>query len=167
MSIRTSHNSKGQILSSRSPIRTLLESVLADAMDWVSRKKDKTGRKVGKVSRVEDIVKWEKDTFSLYGSCSGKTINVNDIRGKAVFLRRLPEGRIDIADYYVFCISVGRYVLTDWMTVWQVLDKLTHDHGTVIYRDAWRMDKNRFVELLQKVISDKMKQESDRKPTKE
>ena len=157
MSIRTSKNSKAQTLSSLSPVRTLLESMLAATMDWVGRKIDKkTGNRIGKITQTDSIVKWGKDTFSLYGITSdGRTISINDIRGEAVFLRILPNGKIDTADIFVFCLGSGHYILTDWMTVWHVLDKLIHDHGTVIYKDAWRMDRIKFTDLLKNGIASK------------
>lgn len=158
MSIRTSKNSKGQILSNLSPVRSLLESMLAATMAWVARKKDKkTGNRIGKVTKTDSIIKYEKDTFSLYGICSDcRTISINDIRGEAVFLRILPSGRLDTANIFVFCLGSGKYILTDWLSVWQVSNKLIHDKGTVIYKDAWRMDRNKFVTLLQKIVSGKI-----------
>ncbi len=157
MSIRTSKNNKGRTLSGRSPVRTLLESMLAAAMAWVARKKDKnTGNRIGKVTQVEDIVKYGKDTFSLYGRCGRKSISINDIRGKAVYLRVLPSGRLETADYFLFCIGAGRYILTDWMTVWRTLSQMYHHKGTVIYKDCWRLDRVRFVTLLQRETSDKI-----------
>jgi len=154
MSIRTSKNIKGQILSHRSPVKTLLSSEFQAAIVWISRKKDKTtGKRIGKITRIEDIVKYEKDTFSLYGFFDdGRSASVNDIRGEAVFLRLLPTGKMDTANVFVFCLGGGNYILTDWPTVWKVLDKLTHDHGTVIYRDAWRLNRDRFVDLLKKTM---------------
>ncbi len=161
MSIRTSNNSKQQVLSVRSPVRTLLESMLEAAMDWIARKIDKrTGNRIGKVTQVEDIVKWDKDTFSLYGRCGDKTLSINDIRGKSVFLLRQPDGRLFMADYFLFCLGAGKYILTDWMTVWHVMDKLTR--GTTIFSDAWRMNRRDFVALLQKEISDKIKTDRGR-----
>ena len=157
MSIRTSKNSKQTVLSQRSPVRTLLSSEFQAAMTWVARKKDKnTGNRIGRVTQVEDIVKYGKDTFSLYGSCGEKSISVNDIRGKSVYLRVLPSGRLDTADFFLFCIGAARYILTDRVTVWRVMNQLTHDHGTVIYRDAWRFNRDRFILLLQKEISGKI-----------
>ncbi len=156
MSIRTSKNNKGRTLSGRSPVRTLLESMLAAASEWVSRRNDKSGKKIGKVTQVGgDIIKWGKDSFSLYGRCREKTICISDIRGDAVFLRRLPDGKIDIADIFLFCLGGTEYMLSDWPTVWKVIDQLNHDHGTVIYKDAWRLNRIRFVNLLQKEISRK------------
>ena len=157
MSIRTSKNSKGNTLSVRSPVRTLLESMLAAAMTWVARKKDKkTGNRIGKVTQVEDIVKYGKDTFSLYGRCGEKTISINDIRGKAVYLRVLPSGRMDTADHFLFCLGSGKYLLTDWLTVWHVMEQLYRDRGTVIYKDAWRLDRVKFISLLQIAVSGKI-----------
>ena len=156
MSIKSSQNSKQQALSGRSPVRSLLESTLAAAMDWVSRKKDDSGNRIGKVTNVEGIIKYAKDTFSIFGRCGDKSISINDIRGKAVFLRRMPDGRIFIPDYFLFCVGSGKYILTNWITVCRVLNKLNHDRGTVIYKDAWRMDRNKFLTLLQKEISDKI-----------
>ena len=148
MSIRTSKNCKQQILSDRSPVRSLLESMLAAAMAWVARKKDKqTGKRIGRVTQVEDIIKYGKDSFSLHGRCGEKTISINDIRGEAVFLRVLPSGKMDTADYFLFCLGGGNYILTDWGTVWRVLDKLK-GKGVVIYADCWRLNKNSFLALL-------------------
>ena len=158
MSIRTSKNSKGQSLSDRSPVKTLLSSEFQAAMAWIGRKKDKTtGKRYGKISRIEDIVKYGKDTFSLYGFFDdGRSASVNDIRGEAVFLRLLPNGKMHTADVFLFCLGAGDYILTDWLTVWKVLDQLTHDHGTVIYRDAWRFNRDKFVTLLMKAASGKI-----------
>lgn len=158
MSIRTSKNYKGQILSRRSPVRTLLNSEFQAAMVWIARKKDKkTGKCFGKISRIEDVFKYGKDTFSLYGYfADGRSASVNDIRGEAVFLRLLPTGKMDMADVFVFCLGGGKYILADWLTVWTVLDKLKHDHGTVIYSDAWRLNREKFVSLLMKAVSGKM-----------
>ena len=63
MSIRTSKNSKGQILSQRSPVRTLLNSEFQTAIKWLARKKDKNGNRIGKITETESVVKYEKDTF--------------------------------------------------------------------------------------------------------
>lgn len=158
MSIRTSKNCKGQILSSRSPVRTLLNSEFQATMAWIARKKDKkTGKCFGKISRIEDVVKYWKDTFSLYGFLKdGRSVSLNDIRGDAVFLRVLPTGRMDAADEFVFCLGGGKYLLADWLTVWKVLEQLTHDRGTVIYQDAWRLNREKFVSLLMKAVSGKM-----------
>ena len=161
MSIRTSRNSKGLILSDRSPVRTLLTSEFLSAIAWLERRKDKkTGNRIGRIDQIDDskIIKWGKDSFSFYcRTVSGYSVSINDIRGdEAVCLLRLPDGKIFTADIFVFCLGAGKYILTDWMTVWRIMDQLTHDHGTVIYLDAWRMDRMRFVELLQKAISDKI-----------
>lgn len=158
MSIRTSKNSKAKALSGRSPIRTLLESMLAATMAWVARKKDKkTGNRIGKVTQTNSIVKWSKDTFSLYGTCKDtRTISINDIRGEAVFLRILPNGKLDTADIFVFCLGAGKYILTDWLTIWKVISKLTKDHGTVVYKDSWRLNKYKFVALLKKAATGKI-----------
>ena len=158
MSIRTSKNIKGQILSHRSPVKTLLSSEFQAAIVWISRKKDKTtGKRIGKITRIEDIVKYEKDTFSLYGFFDdGRSASVNDIRGEAVFLRLLPTGKMDTADVFLFCLGNGEYVITNWPTVFEVLNQLTHDHGTVIYRDAWRFNRDKFVTLLMKAASGKI-----------
>ena len=157
MSIRTSKNSKQTVLSQRSPVRTLLHSEFQSAVKWVSRRKDKDGNRIGKITEAESVVKYEKDTFSLYAkSVSGKSVSINDIRGKAVFLRLLPSGKMDTADIFVFCLGAGKFLQADWMMVWKTLDKLTHDHGTVIYRDAWRFNREKFVSLLQKAASGKI-----------
>ena len=161
MSIRTSRNSKGRILSDRSPVRTLLTSEFKSAMAWLSRRKDKkTGNWIGRINQIDGskIIKWGKDSFSLYGcTVNGYSVSINDIRGdEAVCLLRLPDGKVFIADIFLFCLGAGKYILTDWITVWKTMDQLNHDHGTVVYMDAWRMDRKRFVELLQKAISDKM-----------
>ena len=157
MSIRTSKNSKQTVLSQRSPVRTLLNSEFQAAMAWIARKKDrKTGNRIGKVSQIDDIIKYGKDTFSLYGRCGDKTISLNDVRGEAVFLRALPNGKIDIADIFVFCLGAAEYIYCDWLTVWCVMNQLMHDHGTVIYSDAWRFNRDHFVLLLQNKISGRM-----------
>lgn len=88
MAIRTTKNSKGQILSQRSPVRSLLNSEFQCAIKWMARKKDKNGKPIGKITEADSIVKYEKDTFSLYAkSVSGKSVSINDVRGSAVFLR--------------------------------------------------------------------------------
>ena len=157
MSIRTSKNSKQTVLSQRSPVRTLLHSEFQSAVKWVARRKDKDGNRIGKITEAESVVKYEKDTFSLYTkSVSGKSVSINDIRGNAVFLRLLPSGKMDTADIFVFCLGAGNFLQADWMTVWKVLNKLTNDHGTVIYRDAWRFNREKFVSLLQKAASGKI-----------
>lgn len=150
MSIRTSKNSKGVILSDRSPVRTLLTSEFLSAMAWMARRKDKkTGSRIGKVTQVDKIIKYEKDTFSLYGHTHhGHTVHINDVRGEAVFLPRLPDGRIHIADHFLFCLGGGKYLLTDWNCVWMAISKLTKDHGTVIYQDCWRLNRDKFLTLL-------------------
>lgn len=157
MSIRTSKNYKGNILSLRSPVRTLLHSEFQSALKWLARKKDKNGNRIGMMETAESVVKYEKDTFSLYGHCGNKTISLNDVRGKAVFLRVLPSGRMDTADHFLFCLGAGKYILTDWLTVWRVMQQLYHDRGTVIYRDAWRLNRIKFISLLQIAISGKIK----------
>ncbi len=158
MSIRTSKNSKGQILSDRSPVRTLLSSEFQSAIKWLARRKDKkTGSRIGKVTQVDKIVKYEKDTFSLYGHTqSGQTVNINDIRGDAVFLRRFPDGKMDMADIFMFCLGAGEYILTDWVTVCTTINLLVHDHGSVIYEDCYRVDKDKFISLLMAAASDKI-----------
>ena len=156
MSIRTSKNSKQTVLSQRSPVRTLLNSEFQSVFKWLARKKDKDGNRIGKITEAEAVVKYEKDTFSLYAkSTAGKYVSVNDVRGEAVFLKRLEDGRIDIADCYIFCLGGGQYIMTDWIPVWHVMDKLTRDRGTVIYSDCWRMDRIRFISLLKKGIASK------------
>ena len=157
MSIRTSKNCKGYILSDRSPVRTLLTSEFLSAMAWMARRKDKkTGSRIGKVTQVDKIIKYEKDTFSLYGHTHhGHTVHINDVRGEAVFLPRLPDGKMDIANSYLFCLGGGQYLLTDWNCVWKAMSQLYKDHGTVIYTDCWRMNRNKFVEALKKEIASK------------
>ena len=151
MSIRTSKNSKQQILSDRSPVRSLLESMLAAAMNWVARKKDKqTGKRIGNVTQVEDIIKYGKDSFSLHGRCGEKTISLIDIRGKFIFLRLLPSGQMDTADLFLFCLGRGKYILTDWGTVWRVLGKL-NGRSIVIYADCWQLNKKSFLTLLEEM----------------
>ena len=157
MSIRTSKNSKQTVLSQRSPVRTLLQSEFQSAIKWLSRRKDKDGNRIGKIEEAEAVVKYEKDTFSLYAkSVSGKSISINDVRGDAVFLRLLPNGKMDTADVFVFCLGGGQFILCDWLTVWKVMNKLTHDHVTVIYRDTWRFNRKKFVSLLRKAASGKI-----------
>ncbi len=157
MSIRTSKNGKGQILSNRSPVRTLLSSEFQSAIKWLARRRDKTtNTPIGNVTQIGEIVKYEKDTFSLYGHTRhGQTVNINDVRGDAVFLRRLPDGKIDTSDHFLFCLGAGIFILTDWFCVWTTISKLTKDHGTVIYRDAWRCNKEKFLALLKKAISER------------
>ena len=157
MSIRTSKNSKQTVLSRRSPVRTLLHSEFQSAIKWISRRKDKDGNRIGKITEAESVVKYEKDTFSLYAkSASGKSVSINDVRGEAVFLRRLPSGKVEMADVFVFCLGAGQHIICDWLTVWKAMDQLNHDHGTVIYMDAWRMNKEKFVALLRKEVSGKI-----------
>ena len=152
MSIRTSKNSKQTVLSQRSPVRTLLNSEFQAAMAWIARKKDKkTGNRIGKVSQIDDIIKYGKDTFSLYGRCGDKTVSINDIRGDAVFLRALPNGKIDTADIFVFCLGAGKYLICDWMKVWRTLDYLK-GKGTTIYQDCWRLNKKNFIGFLETII---------------
>ena len=158
MSIRTSKNSKGYILSDRSPVRTLLTSEFLSAMAWMARRKDKkTGSRIGKVTQVDKIIKYEKDTFSLYGHTHhGHAVHINDVRGEAVFLRRLPDGKMDMADHFLFCLGGGQYILTDWVTVCTTINLLVHDHGSVIYEDCYRVDKDKFILLLKTAASDKI-----------
>ena len=157
MSIRTSKNSKGHVLSYRSPVRTLLQSEFQSAIKWLVRKRDINGNRIGKIEIAESVVKYDKDTFSLYSkTASGKSVSINDVRGKAIFLRVLPSGRMDTADIFLFCLGAGKYILTEWLTVWRVMQKLYRDRGTVIYKDAWRLDRKMFIELLQKEISGKI-----------
>lgn len=157
MSIRTSKNSKGQILSQRSPVRTLLNSEFQTAIKWLARKKDKNGNRIGKINETESVVKYEKDTFSLYAkSASGKSVSINDVRGDAIFLRLLPDGKIETADGFLFCLGSGKFIYCDWMEVWRTMVQLYKDKGTVIYQDCWRFNRNKFIALLQKVISDKI-----------
>lgn len=156
MAIRTTKNSKGQILSQRSPVRTLLNSEFQTAIKWMARKKDKNGKPIGKITEADSIVKYEKDTFSLYAkSVNNKSVSINDVRGSAVFLRVI-EGRVEIADCFLFCLGCGKYILTDWIKVWNVIAKLYRDRGTVKYSDAWRMDKEKFITLLKIAVSDKI-----------
>ena len=156
MAIRTTKNSKGQILSQRSPVRSLLNSEFQSAIKWMARKKDKNGKPIGKITEADSIVKYEKDTFSLYAkSVNNKSVSINDVRGSAVFLRVI-EGRVEIADCFLFCLGCGKYILTDWIKVWNVIAKLYRDRGTVKYSDAWRMDKEKFITLLKIAVSDKI-----------
>ncbi len=155
-SIRTSKNYKGNILSFRSPVRTLLHSEFQSAVKWLARRKDKDGKRIGKMEIAESVVKYEKDTFSLYGRCGDKSISINDVRGKAVFLRVLPSGKMDTADHFLFCLGAGKYILTNWLTVWRVMEQLYRDRGTVIYKDCWRFCKHKFVSLLKIEASAKM-----------
>ena len=157
MSIRTSKNSKGKVLSSRSPVRTLLNSEFQSAIKWLARKKDKDGNRIGKIKEAEAVVKYEKDTFSLYAkSATGKSCSINDVRGKAIFLRVLENGKMETADCFVFCLGSGMFIYCDWLSVWRALNKLFHHRGTVIYKDCWRINKKNFITLLQKEISDKI-----------
>ena len=156
MAIRTTKNSKGQILSQRSPVRTLLNSEFQTAIKWMARKKDKNGKPIEKITEADSIVKYEKDTFSLYAkSVNNKSVSINDVRGSAVFLRVI-EGRVEIVDCFLFCLGCGKYILTDWIKVWNVIAKLYRDRGTVKYSDAWRMDKEKFITLLKIAVSDKI-----------
>ena len=156
MAIRTTKNSKGQILSQRSPVRSLLNSEFQTAIKWMARKKDKNGKPIGKITEADSIVKYEKDTFSLYAkSVSGKSVSINDVRGESIFLRVI-EGRVEIADCFLFCLGCGKYILTDWIKVWNVIAKLYRDRGTVKYSDSWRMDKEKFITLLKIAVSDKI-----------
>ena len=124
------------------------------AAEVISRRKDKDGNRIGKITEAESVVKYEKDTFSLYArSTSGKSVSINDVRGEAVFLRRLPNGKIEMADVFVFCLGGGEYIISDWLTVWKAMDQLNHDHGTVVYMDAWRMNKDKFIQELSKQIN--------------
>ena len=153
MAIRTTKNSKGQILSQRSPVRTLLNSEFQSAIKWMARRKDKNGNRIGKITEADSIVKYEKDTFSLYAkSVSGKSVSINDVRGEAIFLRVI-EGKVEIVDCFLFCLGCGKYILTDWIKVWNVIAKLYRDRGTA---DAWRMDKEKFITLLKIAVSDKI-----------
>ena len=156
MAIRTTKNSKGQILSQRSPVRSLLHSEFQSAIKWLARKKDKNGDRIGKITETESVVKYEKDTFSLYAkSVNNKSVSINDVRGNAVFLRVI-EGKVEIADCFIFCLGCGKYILTDWIKVWNVIAKLYRDRGTVKYSDSWRMDKEKFITLLKIAVSDKI-----------
>ena len=156
MAIRTTKNSKGKILSQRSPVRSLLNSEFQCAIKWMARKKDKNGKPIGKITEADSIVKYEKDTFSLYAkSVNNKSVSINDVRGESVFLR-LIEGKVEIADCFLFCLGCGKYILTDWIKVWDVIAKLYRDRGTVKYTDSWRMDKEKFITLLKIAVSDKI-----------
>lgn len=151
MAIRTTKNSKGKILSQRSPVRTLLNSEFQTAIKWMARKKDKNGKPIGKITEADSIVKYEKDTFSLYAkSVNNKSVSINDVRGEGIFLRVI-EGRVEIADCFLFCLGCGKYILTDWTKVWDVIAKLYRDRGTVKYTDSWRMDKEKFITLLKAI----------------
>lgn len=159
MSIRTSKNSKQTVLSQRSPVRTLLHSEFQSAVNWLARRTDtKTGKKIGKIKEAETVVKYEKDTFSLYAKTkTGQSVSINDVRGKAVFLRRFPDtNRTETADYFLFCLGGGQYILTDWVTVCTTINLLVHDHGSVIYEDCYRVDKDKFILLLKTAASDKI-----------
>ena len=152
MSIRTSKNNKGHILSFRSPVRTLLHSEFQSAINWISRRKDADGNRIGKITTAESVVKYGKDCFSLYGfSTTGKSVSINDVRGDAVFIRVLSDGKIDTADIFVFCLGAGRYLICDWMKVWRTLDHLK-GKGTVIYQDCWRLNKKNFIGFLETII---------------
>ena len=158
MGIRTSKNSKGNILSDRSPVRTLLTSEFISAMAWLARRKDKKrNTRIGKVTQIDEIVKYGKDSFSLYGHTGlGQTVNINDVRGDAVYLRRFPDGKMDTADHFLFCLGGGQYLLTDWSCVWKAMSQLYKDHGTVIYQNCWRLNKDKFMTLLKITASGKM-----------
>lgn len=157
MSIRTSKNSKGQILSHRSPVRTLLNSEFQTAIKWLARRKDKNGNRIGKITETESVVKYEKDTFSLYAkSASGKSCSINDVRGEAIFLRKLDDGKTETADCFLFCLGSGDYIYCGWMEVWRTIVQLCKDKGTVIYQDCWRLNKKKFVALLKKTTSGKI-----------
>ncbi len=148
-------------MSDRSPVRTLLTSEFLSAIAWLERRKDKkTGNRIGRIDQIDDskIIKWGKDSFSFYcRTVSGYSVSINDIRGdEAVCLLRLPDGKIFMADIFVFCLGAGKYILTDWMTVWKAMDQLNHDHGTVVYMDAWRLNKEKFISLLKKAVSAKI-----------
>ena len=158
MGIRTCKRCRQHVLSRRSPVQTLLNSEFQSAVNWLARRTDKkTGKKIGRVEEAEAVVKYEKDTFSLYGHTkSGQTVNINDVRGDAVFLRRLPDGKLDMAEHFLFCLGGGNYLLTGWDTVCAAINRLAHDHGSVIYQDCWRVDKEKFVSLLKEAVSGKI-----------
>lgn len=159
MAIRTCKRCRQNVLSRRSPVRTLLNSEFQSAVNWLARRTNKkTGKKIGRVEEAEAVVKYEKDTFSLYGHTrNGQTVQINDVRGDAaVFLRRLPDGKIDVADHYLFCLGGGQYILTDWPTVCAAINRLVHDRGSVIYDDCYRVDKEKFISLLKKCASAKI-----------
>lgn len=158
MGIRTSKNSKGHALSHRSPVRSLLKSEIQSALTWLSRRKDfSTGKRIGKTIQIDEIVKYDIDTFSLYGSTQeGKSVSINDIRGKAVFLKLLPGNKMHTADHFLFCLGGGNYIHVDWMTVYKAISQLYKDHGTVIYTDCWRLNKVKFLTLLKIAASGKM-----------
>ena len=140
-------------------MKTLLNSEFQSALSWMARHTDKkTGKKISKVEEAEAVIKYEKDTFSMYGRTrDGHKFQINDIRNDAIFLRRLPDGKIDIADHYLFCLGGGNYLLTDWNCVWKAMSQLYKDHGTVIYQDCWRLNKDKFITLLKIATSGKMK----------
>lgn len=153
--IKTSNRYHKEVLSELSPVRTLLISEFEAAKEWLARKKNVDGKRIGKISQVDEIVKYEKDTFSLYGRTKkGKTVQINDIRGEHVFLRKFSTGRTDTSDYFLFCLGGGKYVLTDWITVWNALKHMYHYRKTMIYRDCWRLDKERFISLICDPVSD-------------
>ena len=157
MGIRTCKRCRQHVLSKRSPVKTLLNSEFQSAVNWLARRTDKkTGKKIGRVEEAEAVVKFEKDTFSLYGHTrNGQTVNINDVRGDAVFLRRFPDGKMDMADHFLFCLGGGQYLLTDWDCVWKAMSQLYKDHGTVIYTDCWRMNRNKFIAALKNEIAPK------------
>ncbi len=158
MGIRTCKRCRQHVLSKRSPVKTLLNSEFQSAVNWLARRTDKkTGNKIGRIEEAEAVVKFEKDTFSLYGHTrNGQTVNINDVRGDAVFLRRFPDGKMDMADHFLFCLGGGQYILTDWVTVCTTINLLVHDHGSVIYEDCYRVDKDKFILLLKTAASDKI-----------
>lgn len=159
MGIHTRKSCRQQVLSRRSPVRTLLNSEFQSAVNWLARRTDiKTGKKIGKIKEAETVVKYEKDTFSLYAKTkTGQSVSINDVRGKAVFLRRFPDtNRTETADHFLFCLGAGEYILADWFSVCTAMNKLVHDHGSVIYDDCYRLDKVKFITLLRKQISGKI-----------
>ncbi len=159
MGIHTRKRCRQQVLSTLSPVRTLLNSEFQSAVNWLAKRKDKkTGKKIGRIKEAEVVVKYEKDTFSLYGKTeSGQSVSINDVRGDAVFLRRFPDtNRTEMADHFLFCLGGGVYILTDWLTVCTAMNELVHDRGSVIYNDCYRLDKEKFISLLKPAPSDKI-----------
>ena len=153
MSIRTTKSSKGQVLSDRSPVATLLNSEFQAAVKWLAQRKDKDGNRIGKIAKLEAVVKYGKDCFGVFAkTISGKSVSLHDARGDAIFIRRLADGRLFMADFFVFCLGAGEYVLADWGAVVTSINLLVHDHGSVIYNDCWRLNKDKFISLLKETL---------------
>lgn len=153
--IKTSNKFHKEVLSELSPVRTLLISEFKAANKWMARKKNYDGKRIGEISQIDEIVKYEKDTFSLYGyTKNGQTVQINDVRGEHVFLRKFVTGRTDTSNIFLFCLGGGKYIMTDWITVWNALKHMYHYRKTVIYRDCWRLDKEKFISLICDTVSD-------------